>query len=123
MEERDIVAGSCVMEKVTATSICDRKFSSHLSEPLINCHFRAIFGMSSRTVHLLWITLDIDISSPMGGKRTHLLWMLMFLKEYCPQDSLSGICCVTRKTFCHWVDILLDRISNLNLVSVSGSND
>ena len=36
------------------------------------------------------------------------------------QDSLSGICRVTWKTFCHWVDIFLDRVSNLNLVSFIG---
>ena len=41
------------------------------------------------------------------------------LKEYCTQDSLSGICHVTRKTFHHWVDIFLDCVSNLNLVSLS----
>ena len=73
MEERDIVAGSCAMEKVTATSICYRNFSGHLSEQLINCHFRVMFGMSSRTAHLLWIILDVDISSPTGGKCIHLL--------------------------------------------------
>ena len=45
----------------------------------------------------------------------------MFLKEYCTQDSLSGICGVTRKTFRQWVDVFLDRVSNLNLVSSIGS--
>ena len=63
--------------------------------------------------------MDYIIAGPMGGKHIHLLCMLMFLKEYCTQDSLSGICHVTRKTFCHWVDIFLDRISTLNLVSLS----
>ena len=119
MEERDIVVGSHMMEKVAATNICYQNFSSHLSEQLINHHFRAMFGVSSWTAHLLWITLDVEISGPMGGKCIHLLWMLMFLKEYCTQDSLSGICHVTRKTFRHWVDIFLDRISNFNLVSLS----
>ena len=28
-----------------------------------------MFGVSPRTAHLLWITLDIDISGPTGGKR------------------------------------------------------
>ena len=78
-----------------------------------------MFIVSSHTAHLLWITLDVEIAGPMGGKHIHLLWMLMFLKEYCNQDSLSSICHVTRKTFHHWVDIFLDRISNLNLVSLS----
>ena len=93
----------------------------HLSDSLINWHFRVMFGVSSRTAHLLWVTLDVDVWGPRGGKRTHLLWMLMFLKEYCTQDSLSGICCVTWKTFCQWVDIFLDRVSNLNLVSFIGA--
>ena len=43
----------------------------------------------------------------------------MFLKEYCTKDSLSGICRITRKTYHHWVDIFLDRVSNLDLVSGS----
>ena len=62
----------------------------HLSESLINRHFRAMFGVSSRTAHLLWIVLEVDVLGPPGGKQTLLLWMLMFLKEYCTQDSLSG---------------------------------
>ena len=123
MEERDIVAGSCMMERVTSTSICEQNFSMHLSELLINRHFRAMFGVLSRTAHLLWITLDVDLLGPPGGKHTHLLWMLMFLKEYCTQDSLSGICHVTWKTFRHWVDLFLDRVSNLNLVSFIGADE
>ena len=123
MEERDIVAGSRMMERVASTSICEQNFSMHLSESLINRHFRAMFGVSSRTVHLLWVTLDVDVLGPPGGKRTHLLWMLMFLKEYCTQDSLSGLCRVTRKTFHRWVNIFLDRISNLNLVSLIGADE
>ena len=119
MEERDIVVGSRAMEKVAATNICYQNFLSHLSEQLINRHFRAMFGMSSQTAHLLWIMLDVEISGPTGGKCIHLLWMLMFLKEYCTQDSLSGICHVSRKTFHCWVDIFLDRLFNLNLVSLS----
>ena len=99
MEDEDIVAGSRMMERVASTSICERNFSSHLSDTLINRHFRAMFGVSSRTAHLLWIAIDIDVVGPCGGKRIHLLWMLMFLKEYCTQDSLSGICGVTRKLF------------------------
>ena len=121
MEEEDIVAGSRMMERVASTSICEQNFSRHLSDVLINRHFRAMFGVSSRTAHLLWITLDIDVIGPRGGKQIHLLWMLMFLKEYCTQDSLSGICGVTQKTFHHWVDVFLDRVSNLNLVSFIGA--
>ena len=123
MEERDTVAGSCMMERVASTSICERNFSMHLSDSLINRHFRAMFGVSSRTAHLLWVTFDIDVLGPPGGKRTHLLWMLMFLKEYCTQDSLSGICRVSRKTFRRWVDMFLDRVSNLNLVSFIGADE
>ena len=117
MEEEDVVAGSRMMVKIACTSICQRNFSSHLSDTLLNRHFRAMFGVSSRTAHLLWITLDIDVLGPRGGKRIHLLWMLMFLKEYCTQDSLSGLCGVTRNTFRKWVDAFLHRVSNLNLVS------
>ena len=95
MEEREVVAGSRAMEKVTATCICEQNFSRHLLQQLVDCHFRAMFCISSRTAHLLWITLDVDVSGPTGGKRMHLLWMLMFLKEYCTQDSLSGICRIT----------------------------
>ena len=82
-----------------------------------------MFGMLSKTAHLLWITLDVDVPGPTGGKRIHLLWMLMFLKEYRTQDSLSGICHVTWKTFRHWVDIFLDHVSNLELVSGSDQSD
>ena len=82
-----------------------------------------MFGVLSRTAHLLWITLDVDVAGPTGGKRMHSLWMLMFLKEYCTQDSLSGICHVTRKLFRHWVDTFLDCVSYLDLVSGSDQID
>ena len=121
MEEEEIVAGALMMERLASTNICERHFSSHLSDTLINRRFRAMFGVSSRTAHLLWVTLDIDTLGPRGGKRIHLLWMLMFLKEYCTQDSLSGICGVTRKTFRLWVDVFLERVSSLNLVSFIGA--
>ena len=81
MEERDIVAGACMMEKVATTNICYQNFLSHLSEQLVNHHFRAMSSMSSWTADLLWITLDVEIAGPMGGKYIHLLWMLMFLKN------------------------------------------
>ena len=110
-----------MMERVASTSICERNFCRHLSDALINWHFSAMFGVSSRTAHLLWITLDFDVIGPRGGKRIHLLWMLMFLKEYCTLDSLSGICGVTRTTFRQWVDVFLDCVSNLNLVSFIGA--
>ena len=73
MEEEDIVAGSRMMERVASTGICERNFSSHLSDTLLNWHFRAMFGVSSRTAHLLWITIDIDVVGPRGGKGIHLL--------------------------------------------------
>ena len=40
-----------------------------------------MFGVSSRTAHLLWITLDIDVIGPRGGKRIHLLWMLTEFRQ------------------------------------------
>ena len=95
MEAREVIAGSRAMENVAATCICECNFSRHLSHDLVNRHFRAMFGVSSRTAHLLWVTLDVNVAGPTGGKRMHLLWMLMFLKEYCTQDTLSGICRVT----------------------------
>ena len=110
MEERDVVAGACAMEKLAATHICYQNFSSHLSDQLVNHHFRAMFGVSSRTDLLLWVMLDVDIAGPVGGKHIHLLWMLLFLKEYCNQDSLSSRCHVTMKTFRRWVDIFSDYI-------------
>ena len=68
MEENDIVAGSHMMERVTSTSICEQNFSRHLSDSFLNRHFRAMFGVSSRTAHLLWVTLDVDVLGPRGGK-------------------------------------------------------
>ena len=123
MDEREVIAGTCAMEKVAATCFCERNFSRHLSHQLVDCHFRAMFVISPRTAYLLWITLDVNVAGPTGGKRMHVLWMLMFLKEYCTQDRFSGICHVTQKSYCRCVDIFLDRVSNLDLVGGSDQID
>ena len=68
MNEREVITGTHAMEKVAAACICERNFSRHLSHQLVDRHFRAMFGIWSRTAHLLWTTLDGDVAGPTGGK-------------------------------------------------------
>ena len=91
MDENDIVAGAQALEDLAVTNICYKNFSTHLSENLRNHHFRSMFCVSSCTMYLLWTTNVVDVAGPVGGKCIHLLWMLMFLKEYCDQDIISSV--------------------------------
>ena len=75
------------------------------------------FGISSHMAFFVWAVMDVDVEGPLGGQHLHLLRMLLFLKDYCNQEMLSGICGVTRMTFHYWVDPFVDCVSNINLVS------
>ena len=65
---------------------------------------------------LLWTVMDVDVDRPVGGQRIHMLWILLFLKDYSNGETLAGMSSVSKKTFRYWVDEFMDGESNLNLV-------
>ena len=68
--------------------------------------YRQFFGLSPELTNLVWDLL----SSPTIHSRflpKHLLWALMFLKQYANEGVLSGLAKVTPKTFHKWVWIVI----------------
>ena len=63
--------------------------------------------------------MNMDEEGPIGGKHIHMLWMLLFLKEYSNGDMLAGMCSVCRKTIQHWVDEFIDHALKIDLVSTN----
>ena len=70
MTECDILTGAHQLEQVVKNNIgvCKKHFSSHLSNSTRNCHFRAMFGISSCMAFIVWIVMDVDVEGPVGGK-------------------------------------------------------
>ena len=113
MNDSNVLTSAHQLEQVNARTICLLTFVSMqdtiVSEPCL--------GISSHMAFFVWTVMDVDMKGPVGGQHLHLLWMLLFLKEYCKQETLSGICGVKRMVFHYWVDQFVDCASNINLVS------
>ena len=79
----------------------------------------AVFGVGPEVCSCLWKLLEPRKNMVKGVHITHLLWTLMHLKVYAPDEVLSVIAGVSRKTFKKWVVIFLSAISNLHYDVVS----
>ena len=116
MDESNVLIGTKRLEQLVNNSICQNHLSTHVCEYTRNHHFRALFRLLLCTVFLLWTLMDVDVEGPIGRKCIHMLWMLLFLKEYSNDNMLARMCGMSRKT---WVDDFIDCASNIDLVSTS----
>ena len=57
--------------------------------------------------------LNVPNEGPEGGKKEHLLWVLLFLKTYNTQHDLAGRCGVSKDIFKLWRNLFLERIASL----------
>ena len=52
-------------------------------------------------------------------EKRHLLWALLWLKQYTNEQSLAALVGVGRKTFRKWVWILIEDMANASVMKVS----
>ena len=71
--------------------------------------FSATFGIRAKVCAAIWIR----IPNSCGAKPQHLLWTLLFLKQYTSQDDLSGRAGCCRNTFSKWTWAMIDGIASL----------
>ena len=86
-----------MFEQLTRKPVCGHanNLSSHLCKYMMDCHFRALFGVSLHMAFLLWTVTNVSKEGPSSGKEIHLLWMLMFLNDYSNGETwLEGMVCV-----------------------------
>lgn len=75
--------------------------------------FRSFFGLSSNICEKVWSMLDI----PNSSEPKHLLWCLLFLKQYNVEEINRGITGADEKTYRKWVWIFVNLIADLNIVN------
>ena len=79
--------------------------------------FSAIFGCSPTVAAALWNRLDAKGLLPSDCLVKHLLWGMSFLKLYNVQRVQAPVICgADEKTFRKWVWLMLDALSECDLV-------
>jgi hypothetical protein len=81
--------------------------------------FVSFYGASSRVCHQLWhLLLKAQIMAEFPAlKQEHLLWALFFLKVYGTENVQASIVAVDEKTYRKWIWIVIEWMSNLDVVS------
>ena len=85
------------------------------SVAIANRRFRGLFGVSPDICAAIWNKLRMLL--PRGAAPAHLLWALLFLKNYSTEHVNSVIAGVDEKTFRKWCWAFVKLISNLGIVS------
>jgi hypothetical protein len=80
--------------------------------------FSGLFGCSPLICSKLWSLLQLDgyLNNLAAGKQhpRHLLWALLFLKQYNPEEVNSQMCHCDEKTYRKWVWIVVKAIAELS---------
>ena len=81
--------------------------------------FRGVFGASTMAIAIVWNLLVGQGTVPEGGKPSHLLWELFFIKTYANEEVLSSTFGTDKKTSRKWVWLFLEAIADLEEQVVS----
>lgn len=79
-----------------------------------NRKYRTFLGVSPEVCSSLWKRIS---NKPSGAQPKHLLWSLLFLKNYNKEHVNAALVNVDEKTFRLWVWRFVGLISQLNVVS------
>ena len=90
----------------------ERHFSTELRR------FRAFFGVSPSTCALTWGKIATLGLAP-RARPVHLLWALLFLNLYDPEEVIAGFLRVDERTYREWSFDLVEVIAKLKPYYVS----
>lgn len=76
--------------------------------------FIAMFGVTPSICSAIWNLLESNL--PQGRTVNHLLWALLFLKNYCTEETNRAIIRADEKTIRKWVWLVVQAISRLKVV-------
>ena len=83
-------------------------------------NFREHFGCSVLIFLTVWNMLVKTDFMPVGGRIEHMLWALLFMKEYCKQKVLCSMCGgIDKETLMKWVCGFVSAIVDLESLVVS----
>ena len=84
--------------------------------------YKSLFGCSSEITAKLWnLLLRLMSVIKLGCQPQHLLWTLLFLKQYASETVLCELCGCDEKTLRKWVWLMLDMIVELKPHVVSSN--
>jgi hypothetical protein len=86
-----------------------------VSLPTKERRFRACFGTTARICSQLW-SLCSHILIAEGAMPVHLLWALMFLKQYNTEEVNASMAGCDEKTFRHWCWLVINILADMELV-------
>lgn len=75
--------------------------------------FRTYFGISPEQCSIIWNRIS---DKPSGAEPKHLLWCMLFLRNYHKEHVNAAIVSVDEKTFRKWTWIFVELLSELNAV-------
>jgi hypothetical protein len=73
--------------------------------------FKALFGITPHMCALIWNIMDDNQCHPSGGRLQHLLWSIMFLKQYGTEAMNRALTRVDEKTFRKWIWLYIPRLA------------
>ena len=92
-----------------------KTFWAHAKKMVSNINrerlFKQFFGLSPELTVVTWDVVNNPKIHPKILPK-HLLWTLLFLKQYGNEGMLSSVAKVTPKTFRKWVWIVIDGLSS-----------
>lgn len=77
--------------------------------------FRSFYGIGPDVFTLLWKKV---IGKPAGAQPKHLLWCMMYLKNYNKEHTNAAITKVDEKTFRSWVWRFVHLLADLDVVHI-----
>ena len=86
------------------------------SEDVRKRRYITFFGATYEVIYDLWDLIENNLPSPRNP--IHLLWTMMFLKQYNKESTNACKCGCDKKTFRKYVWLYLKIISQLDFVSL-----
>ena len=84
--------------------------------------FRMLFGCSPGVVLTVWNKLHSFGLVPENGVMKHLLWALMYAKQYAKWQTMRKLTSTDPKTLRHWIYQFFDAIASLEPHIVSNGS-
>lgn len=78
--------------------------------------FKSFFGITPIVCSIIWQKIKDEV--PEGGEPKHLLWSLMFLKQYTDEHTRRSIVGADEKTMRKWTWIFVEMLSNMDAVTI-----
>lgn len=79
--------------------------------------FKSFFGVTPNVCSIIWKKLQNEL--PDGAEPKHLLWCLLFLKQYSNEHNRHSILGADEKTIRKWTWTFIELLSNMDVVTIS----